>query len=249
MTTPLDVQAVPTHLASVSPEVAESMAGASSRRRKCKYHLIPRTVLLTSDTPADQLLRPDPNREYAIIIARGNDIVLTERKGDAQTAAGQPVTSYQSVTAGGTAVAPVAPGTVIASLVAPTGGLYSISVNTYVGGVVAADRNNMQLNWPGGSAVLPVASSGQGTEQSQPVMVSLAAGGIVTVTQIGATTATGYYAVITATPSPGPALLGLTGGSIPHDQEIRLPAITSELWAAAVAYPTPVTVLACYREE
>lgn len=68
-------------------DAAAGKIGAGSRRRPRASHVIPRTVVLTADEPVKQLLTPDPHREWVIIIARANTIVLAESKGDGQAAA------------------------------------------------------------------------------------------------------------------------------------------------------------------
>ncbi len=127
-----DYAPIRVHIASAAPGMAP---GPAARHQLA--HLLPRTVVLTADEPVKQLLRPDPHREYAIVIARTNDVVLTETRGDGQAPAN----------------------TADATLASPNGGV------------------------------------------------------------------------------------------IPHDVEISLPSITSELWAAAATYPTRVTVLSCVRRE
>lgn len=81
---------VTAHIASVGPGLSLGSYG----KRECGYHVIPRTVVLTSDEPVKQLLAPNPNREYAIIIARTNDVVLCESKGDGQAASNVSDTTY-----------------------------------------------------------------------------------------------------------------------------------------------------------
>jgi hypothetical protein len=121
----------------ISVHIASSDVGTPAKPARRRYHVIPRTIVLTTDEPVAQLLRPDPGREYAIIIPRTNDVVLCESKGDAQATS-------------------------------------NVSDTTFA-------RPN--------------------------------------------------------------------GGVIPKDVEIRIPLITSELWAAAATYPTRVTVLACYCKD
>lgn len=245
MTYPMEVQPIPVHLTGADPG---ALPGVPPRRRR-RYHVIPRTVTLTADTPTDQLLRPDPNREWAILIARGNDVVLTENRGDGQAAGNQADLSYPSVTSGGGQVVPAGPGTVIASWTVQQAGTYSITVAMSTAASVAADKDNMGL-FVGSTlvAVLP-ASTNTSPQLSAPTVLALAAGQVVTVQQLAATTSTGYFAIITATPVPGPALVQPNGGAIPRDFPVRLPSITSELWATAYAFPTPVTVIACYCED
>lgn len=60
--------------------------------------LVPRTVTLTADTPADQLCQPNPGRKFLGLIANTNAVVLSRSKSDAQ-----------------------APGNLAASITAPNG--------------------------------------------------------------------------------------------------------------------------------
>lgn len=48
------------------------------------------TVLLSADTPAAQVLRPDPNRVIAYVQAGGADVVLCKSKGEAQANTSDP---------------------------------------------------------------------------------------------------------------------------------------------------------------
>lgn len=108
-------------------------------------------------------------------------------------------TVTSAISAGGTFVVPAGPGTVISSFNAPVTGLYTISVATALNGPSQPDRNNMQLNYPGGSTILPSASGGDQQAASNPVTVPLKQGDLVSVTQIAAAgTSTGYSAIITA---------------------------------------------------
>lgn len=134
---PIQVDPVPTHITGISDDARSALFGLAGETRKCLHHVIPRTVVLTADTPVDQLLKPDPNREWVVIIARTNPVVLTESKGNGQAAAN-------------------------------------------VGDPTGANPN---------------------------------------------------------------------GAMIPANTVIKMPAITSELWAAAATYPTPVSVIACYRKD
>lgn len=85
MTTPEYPPAL-VHVASVSPDAA-----AALRPTRPGHDPGPRsvfdTVVLTADEPVKQLLKPDPNRAWAIIQVFDNTIVLTTSKGNAQAAA------------------------------------------------------------------------------------------------------------------------------------------------------------------
>lgn len=125
-----------------------------------------------------------------------------------------------SITQGGNAIAPAGPGTIIATWAVAESGNYVITVQNQVSGAVAADRNNMGL-YAGNEliATLPVVTAGTAEVSSTPTIVSLAAGEIVTVQQINATTSTDYYAIITATLQESPETVTLTIG----DRIIPLP--------------------------
>lgn len=103
-----------------------------------------------------------------------------------------------SFSGGGGAVVPAGAGTVIATAVAPAAGLYNVAVNTNTQGAVAGDHNNMGLYLNGVLfTILPVLTSGNADQNSNPVNMQLAAGDTLTVRQIAATTSTDYYAIIT----------------------------------------------------
>jgi hypothetical protein len=58
--------------------------GAQPERRKARS-VVFYTVVLTSDEPAKQVLRPDPNRVIAYVQAGGANVVLTTNRADAQS--------------------------------------------------------------------------------------------------------------------------------------------------------------------
>lgn len=135
--------------------------------------------------------------------------VLSRRPGRHRAvlvAGGLAVTGGATLNAGGAFVAPAAPGTVISTLGVPVAGTYSITVNTDTVAGVAADHNNMALFVNGVQvAILPVAITGGTNVQSPPVSLTLPVNAVVTVQQIAVTTATGYAAIIEATPLTGSA--------------------------------------------
>lgn len=132
---------------------------------------------------------------------------------DGHSAVGSP--GANSISGGGGSVVPAGAGTVIATVNITTAGTYAVTVSgIQVAGPVAADRNNMGLYVNGVlNQVLP-ADTNTAASQSETVNISLNAGDVLTVRQIAATTATGYYAVITATPlSAGTVIADVYAGS------------------------------------
>lgn len=76
-----DLTPVPVVLHSVAEGVSLS-APAAPRKYQCVA--VPRTLVLTSDEPAQQLLRPDPDLDFAWVFCFTNNVVLSKSKGDAQ---------------------------------------------------------------------------------------------------------------------------------------------------------------------
>lgn len=69
----------------IGVHIVSTDAQAPAPRRE-EYRTILRSVILTADEPAKQLVPPNPNLERLIVTAFTNEIVLSRTKGDAQAA-------------------------------------------------------------------------------------------------------------------------------------------------------------------
>lgn len=69
----------------IGVHIVSTDAEAPAPRQK-QYRTILRSVILTADEPAKQLVPPNPNLERLIVTAFTNNVVLSKTKGDAQAA-------------------------------------------------------------------------------------------------------------------------------------------------------------------
>lgn len=231
-----DPNTVPVHLASSDVP----MGGGKKRAR---VSMLARTINLTSNDPVQQIMPQSDSRTWAWMIGNSSAV---------------------SASAGGTAVVPAGAGTVIASWTVPLAGAYTVTVAMTIAGPVAADRNNMDLYVNGALVTALPVGTNTAPQTSVPVVLQLAAGSVVTVQQIAVTTATGYLAILTATPATDAVFIGtgkgdvqtaagVSGGNgvgqIPSGLKWDIPT-TDQVWAGAPAniLPVVVTITSFYEQ-
>lgn len=153
---------------------------------------------------ATMILPEDPDRLRAVLQVNGSNVVLCNSQSAAQAVGNIAAAAVTppSLMVANSVTGPLANG-VIAQLTAVPAGVYQISWTIGLGGTTAgADRNNFELLVNGVVQLTSINASGTGTQVTGPtITLALAANSTVSVTAIGAGTATAIYsAQIVATP-------------------------------------------------
>jgi hypothetical protein len=196
--------ASPERQVSVQPVPVEVLNPVSTTTGSTKYGVYSTFTIPASPAGSTSVMKVmplDPLRQYGYITAVDGPVILAGQS-ETASAPGNIAASFSaaSISAGGGAVAPAGAGTVIATWTVTQAGEYAVAVAMTIASGVAADHNNMGLYVNGTlNSLLPVGTNTAPTV-SDPVMLNLAVGAVVTVQQIATTTATDYYAVINATP-------------------------------------------------